>query len=837
MSIKLRDLIRSVRACKTAADERGVITKECALIRTAIKEEDDQFRHRNVAKLMYIHMLGYPTHFGQMECLKLVSAVSFPEKRIGYLGLTLLLNEQTEVLTLVTNSLKLDLTSNNQYIQALSLIAIGNLATQDMARDLISDVEKLLKSNNSYLKKKAALATIRLLKKEPDLTEHITDRIVPLLKDRNHGVLITTLQLLIDIFDVCPEQKDEFKKIVPSLVRLLRNFISMGFSPEHDVSGVTDPFMQVKLLDVLRQLGMKDAEASEQMNDVLTQVATNTESVKNSGNSILYECVKTIMAIDSDSGLKTLAINILGRFLLNRDNNIRYVALQSLIKVVAYDNASVQRHRNTIVDCLKDPDVSIRQRALELVYQLVNAQNVEALTAELLNYLVVCQTEHKVNLVSHIMNIVEKYSPNAKWKLNTIITMLCMAGIHCSEAIMSTCILFISQAQQYHKYVVHHVYRLLQEDTSQTGFLQVGVWCIGEYSDHLLSYCPADKETSPTEGGMLFTNAPAGGYNAIGESDVVTCLSKYLRLYNSDVATKALILNALLKLTAHLTSIGAKAQVQRTLEPYRHSMNLELQQRSSEYNMLLSNDEWGSLRAELLAKMPVVDEATYLKRKEDGDTLTVSGINTDVAHDGDLFGLATDESPSVAPNANTNNLMDIFGTDAITTTSTIVQSPKPAVTTMFDAVTPNPPPTGTADGANMLSSIFAADSMSNTASTTVSDIFGAGGIEPQPVPVTTPPPPPPNAAILDLFGTTPPVNNTATNLVTLAVTPPAAPIVYAASNTAEVVVNAVDKNGFKVVLCCTKPQADNIGFTKILCKFSNATGFAFNSLVFQVSYA
>lgn len=58
MSQKLRELIRSVRACKTAAEERAVIAKECALIRTAFKDEDPTYRQRNVAKLIYISMLG-----------------------------------------------------------------------------------------------------------------------------------------------------------------------------------------------------------------------------------------------------------------------------------------------------------------------------------------------------------------------------------------------------------------------------------------------------------------------------------------------------------------------------------------------------------------------------------------------------------------------------------------------------------------------------------------------------------------------------------------------------------------------------------------------------------
>ncbi|VDP78000.1 unnamed protein product [Schistosoma curassoni] len=67
---RLRELVRDIRSARTAAEERAIVNRECALIRDSFREENNTYRCRNVAKLLYIHMLGYPAHFGQTSTSK-----------------------------------------------------------------------------------------------------------------------------------------------------------------------------------------------------------------------------------------------------------------------------------------------------------------------------------------------------------------------------------------------------------------------------------------------------------------------------------------------------------------------------------------------------------------------------------------------------------------------------------------------------------------------------------------------------------------------------------------------------------------------------------------------
>ena len=53
----------------------------------------------------------------------------------------------------------------------------------------------------------------------------------------------------------------------------MKDAIDSPYAPEYDIAGIADPFLQIRLLRILRILGHGDADASDFMNDVLAQVS------------------------------------------------------------------------------------------------------------------------------------------------------------------------------------------------------------------------------------------------------------------------------------------------------------------------------------------------------------------------------------------------------------------------------------------------------------------------------------------------------------------------------------------------------------------------------------
>lgn len=662
--------------------------------------------------------------------------------------------------------------------------------------------------------------------------DQFAPKVKGLLMEKNHGVLVTGVQLMIEMCKLDSSVIDGFRKFVPHLVRIFSSLLQYGFSPEYDVGGVTDPFLQVKILRLLRLLGEGDAETSDQMNVVLAGVATNTDNVRNVGNSILYECVNTIMGIDSEAGLRVLAINTLAKFLAHRDNNIRYVALNTLCTVVNIDMEAVQRHRNTVVDCLKDNDISIRRRALELVYSLVNSSNVRVLVRELINFLQIADIEFRPDLTARLCLVAEKYAPTPRWHIDTILRVMSIAGDYVPEATSNTLLALIAQTTEIQSYAVQKMYLALTTDITQQTLVRAAVWCIGEFGDLLTSSASnasaGTKNSTPVAAapsashdllsdllgftaatqtipmgtgsntpqpqatGALVTSTPDGDEEStpslrVTEAELLDLFKQILSNIATRTSTKRQVLTALLKLTTRLP--GSIGELKALISQYETHINVELQQRAVEYEKILDVPQ---LPGQLLMRIPAPEvKAMIAATTEELQAKSHTRSTTRGATGGAPSAPA--QSSGVASSSGT--AMDILGMDLLNLTPTAnVSSPS----------------NGQADLLSMLSATpLVASGGSPASATGVIDLLGGSMLQPTGIAPTsaTPPLMPSNntsfaspQAPIDLLSSLP--SNTQTSW-------PTVPVLRSAAD------------GIQVTFDFSKPQPAAPQFTLVTVNFSN----------------
>lgn len=195
---------------------------------------------------------------------------------------------------------------------------------------------------------------------------------------------------------------------------------------------------------------------------------------------------------------------------------------------------------------------------------------------ELLNYLLVADSEFKKELSNKICQICEKYAPTKKWHVDTVIKTLTLSDHHVREEYISQVITVIATTPELHQYSVHKVYFAMKDNVNQMGMVQLGCWLVGEFGEMLVD--GSAPVTVPEDEIVEVYELVLDEHDRKGErSDVIISWA----------------LTALSKLTIRLTSSLDK--VREIVSAYTDHANVEIQQRACEYLQILT-DQWTTER-------------------------------------------------------------------------------------------------------------------------------------------------------------------------------------------------------------------------------------------------
>ena len=591
--LKIRQLIKRVRACRTAEEERSVINKESAEIRNLSKDPNAPFKARNLCKAIYMQMMGYQTSFMQMSCINLLASPDFTEKRIAYSALSLVIDSTSQVLLLATSTIKKDLQNkDNPDIQALALNAVGDVCTPDMCREISMEVANLISSaEDPNVKKKAACAAVVIIKNCPETIDSFVDKIPTLLEDRTHSVCLSGIYLVLEMISQNPSIVEKIKKYHSMFVKYEKSLLSVSYSPEFDVNGITDPFLQAKILEILQYTAKDDKELIDELADLFVSVQSITESSKQTGYALQYEIIKDINNLNASSGMKNLSNNILGKFLSSNDYNLKYIALNTLKDVARKDLASVQKHRSVILEFLKDSDISLQKRALDLIYLIINKNNLKNITKECLIFLPKAEDEIKYELTKKLQDSIVKYSISYKWEIDSLIKMVINSKGKLYEDVLSQIIVAILEVKDLYIYSAHKAFLALKMKKNENNppLAKLCIYIIGELAIYLINNTTLNckNETlTVTENDILNLFKEVGNkHNNLGNETVI----EYL-------------LNALVKLFIKFKD--KKSEIESMIKHYKRSYFSEVQSRALEY-LQFNKSNKDKMKEKMVEAVPV----------------------------------------------------------------------------------------------------------------------------------------------------------------------------------------------------------------------------------------
>ncbi|KFH48732.1 AP-2 complex subunit alpha-like protein [Hapsidospora chrysogenum ATCC 11550] len=568
----LVQFIADLRNARARELEEKRINKELANIRQKFKDGNLSGYHKKkyVCKLLYIYILGWNVDFGHLEAVNLISASKYSEKQIGYLAMTLFLHEKHELLHLVVNSIRKDLLDHNELNNCLALHAIANVGGREMGEALSGEVHRLLISptSKSFVKKKSALTLLRLFRKYPDIVSpQWAERIIHLMDDVDLGVALSVTSLVMAL---AQDNLEQYKgAYVKAAVRLKRIIIDGEYTTDYLYYKVPCPWLQVKLLRLLQYFPPSDdTHVRDMIREVLQKIlnvameSSKNVQQNNAQNAVLFEAINLIIHLDTEHTLMKQISSRLGRFIQSRETNVRYLGLEAMTHLAARAETlePIKQHQDIILGSLKDRDISVRRKGLDLLYSMCDTDNAQIVVAELLQYLQNADFAIREEMVLKIAILTEKYATDVQWYVDISLRLIAKAGDHVSDEVWQRVIQIVTNNEELQVYAAQNALQYLKSDHCHETLVKIGAYILGEFG-HLI----ADQaRCSPIEQ-FLALQSKISGCSSSTRSMILSCFIKYVNLFPE-----------------------IKPQLLGIFEFYSHTLDSEMQQRACEYLALAS---------------------------------------------------------------------------------------------------------------------------------------------------------------------------------------------------------------------------------------------------------
>ncbi|RDB29294.1 AP-3 complex subunit delta-1 [Hypsizygus marmoreus] len=509
----LQDLIRGLRANKK--DEAKFLAKAVDEIRQEIKSDDMELKAGAVLKLTYLDMLGYDMGWASFHVVEVMSSPRFHLKSVGYLAAVQSFEQDTDVLMLTTNLLKKDLASNPADI-AVTLNGISHIVTPDLARDLAPELIAMLNHSRPNIRKRAILALYKVVAKYPDTINHARTRLEEKLEDTDPGVVAATVNVLCELARHNPK---DYLSLAPQLFHLLTTS--------------SNNWMLIKIIKLFGSISPHEPRLVKKLQPPITELISTTQAI-----SLLYECVHTciiggmLQGPSGDSLAKT-CVSKLAAFIQDIDQNLKYIALLAMTKIVPSHPHLVAEYQDTILASVNDQDISIRMRALDLVSAMVNRNSLQSIVQQLLSHLVPETSSSTLPTAAQSLTQLTQLTPasptsagpqlspsqsptyrlvlcqrilkmcsqstyenvtNFEWYISVLVDLAHVANVDVGTEIRDQLVDVVGRVRGVRRYAVKLMYTLLSDDTmlrnahedgSCSEVLWAAAWICGEYSDEL----------------------------------------------------------------------------------------------------------------------------------------------------------------------------------------------------------------------------------------------------------------------------------------------------------------------------------------------------------------